>query len=183
MNARSVVLALLVTAMASSAAVADFVEIRGGSSGWSQFGASVPGWPAFPDSAAALRDLKRHYRLVILSNVDRESFSGSARRLGVDFDAVFTAEDIGSYKPDRRNFEYLLRELGKDGIGRDKILHTTQSLHHDHLPASRLGLATAWIDRRHERQGWGATPAAEVAVDFRFTSLAEMAAARLAEDG
>ncbi len=147
------------------------------------FGASVPDWPAFPDSPAALRELERFYHLVILSNVDRKSFAGSARRLGVDFHAVLTAEDIGSYKPDPHNFKTLLRVLARRGTSRDKILHTAQSLYHDHLPARRLGLATAWIDRRHDRQGWGATlaPVDEVPVDFRFTSLAEMAAAARAD--
>ena len=147
------------------------------------FGASVPDWPAFPDSVAALRELERYYRLVILSNIDRTSFAGSARRLGVDFHAVLTAEEIGSYKPDPRNFKTLIRELARRGTSRDKIMHTAQSLYHDHLPARRLGLATAWIDRRHGQDGWGATlpPGEEVPVDFRFTSLAEMAAARKTE--
>ena len=159
--------------------------VESSAEGAETFAASVPAWPAFDDSPAALGELKRHYRLVILSNVDRASFRGSAERLGVDFDAVYTAEDVGSYKPDRRNFDYLLRRLGGDGFGPEKILHTAQSLYHDHLPARRLGLATAWIDRRHRRSGWGATPppAEEVPVDFRFTSLAEMAAARKAEEG
>lgn len=149
-----------------------------------RFGASVPDWPAFPDSAAALGRLHDHYRLVILSNVDRASFAGSARRLGVEFDAVFTAEDVGSYKPDPANFRYLLRELGERGVAPDRILHTAQSLYHDHLPARRLGLATAWIDRRHGRAGGGATvaPEGEVAWDFRFTSLEAMARAREAEE-
>jgi 2-haloalkanoic acid dehalogenase type II len=147
------------------------------------FGQSVPRWPAFPDSAAALRTLQEHYRLVVLSNIDRASFRASAEHLGVEFDAVFTAEEIGSYKPDLRNFEHLLRELGKRGIAADKILHTAQSLYHDHQPARSLGLATAWIDRRHDRGGSGATPptAGTVEFDFRFTSLGEMAAARVAE--
>ena len=72
------------------------------------FGRSIEHWPPFPDSAEALAYLKRHYRLVVLSNVDRASFAHSARRLGVAFDAVYTAQDIGSYKPDPRNFEYML---------------------------------------------------------------------------
>ena len=84
------------------------------------FGRSVPDWPAFPDSAEALASLKRHYKLVILSNVDRASFSGSNARLGVAFDAIYTAEDIGSYKPDRRNFAYMLDALGEQGIGRKR---------------------------------------------------------------
>ena len=124
------------------------------------FGASVPLWPAFPDSADALRALKGHYKLVILSNVHRGGFAASNRKLGVEFDAVYTAEDIGSYKPADANFEYLLAHLDSDlGMDRADILHTAQSLHHDHVPARRFGLANAWIDRQRlsEDGSWGAT--------------------------
>jgi 2-haloacid dehalogenase len=149
------------------------------------FGGSVPEWPAFPDSAEALVYLKRHYRLVILSNIDRASFAHSARKLGVEFDAVYTAEDIGSYKPDARNFEYMLARLAEQGVTKGQILHTAQSLYHDHVPAKRFGLATCWIDRRAGQAGAGATrpPEVEVRPDFRFATLAEMAAAHRAEVG
>ncbi len=147
------------------------------------FGASIEDWPAFPDSAGALADLKRDYRLVILSNVDRASFAHSQRKLGVAFDAVYTAQDIGSYKPDPRNFEYLLARLAEQGIAREQILHTAESLYHDHVPAKRIGLATCWIHRRAGQAGHGAThrPDTEVHPDFRFPTLAAMAAARRAE--
>jgi len=139
-----------------------------------RFGASVPDWPAFPDSVASLRYLKQHYKLVILSNVDRESFAGSNRRLEVEFDAIYTAQDVGSYKPNLRNFEYMLAQLAEMGVEKDDILHTAQSLYHDHLPATKMGLTRAWIDRRKDNEGWGATsvPDEEVQVDFHFGSLA-----------
>lgn len=144
-----------------------------------RFAASVAEWPPFPDTVAALRYLKQHYKLVILSNVDRDSFRGSQERLGVTFDLVCTAQDIGSYKPDTANFRYLLARLGEQGIAPHEILHVAQSLFHDHAPANALGLASAWIDRRHDSEGWGATsePPAGVHYDFRFTSLEELAAA------
>jgi 2-haloacid dehalogenase/putative hydrolase of the HAD superfamily len=147
------------------------------------FGASVKDWPAFPDSAAALAYLKQHYRLVILSNVDRASFAYSNEKLGVTFDAIHTAEDIGSYKPDPRNFDYLVRHLAERGIAKAEVLHTAESLHHDHVPAQRIGLATCWIHRRAGKQGHGATrvPDSEVRPDFRFESLAAMADAHRAE--
>jgi 2-haloacid dehalogenase len=147
------------------------------------FGRSIEHWPAFPDSADALAYLKRHYQLAVLSNVDRASFAHSARRLGVAFDAVYTAEDVGSYKPDPRNFEYMLDRLAEQGIDRERILHTAESLYHDHIPAKRFGLATCWIHRRAGRSGHGATRAPEVEVrpDFRFATLAEMAEAHRAE--
>lgn len=144
-----------------------------------QFGASVPAWPVFADTPAALVDLKRHYRLVILSNVDRASFAGSAPRLGVAFDDVLTAEEIGSYKPEPRNFSALLARLEELGFGRGDVLHVAQSLFHDHGPANAFGLASAWIDRRGGEPG-GATvhPETMPHYDFRFGSLAELAAAR-----
>ena len=143
------------------------------------FGASVPMWPAFPDSADALRSLAERFRLVILSNVDREGFAASNRRLGVDFDAVYTAEEIGSYKPNPANFAYMLSRLETDLSLRDSdVLHTAQSLFHDHVPASRLGLGTAWIDRQRLSQGggWGATAEVEARpiTDFTFFTLGEM---------
>ncbi len=150
------------------------------------FGNSVPRWPAFPDSAAALQILKRHFRLVILSNVHRDGIAASARTLGVEFDAFYTAEDIGSYKPSDANFEYLIDHLKSDfGLERGEVLHTAQSLHHDHVPANRFGLASAWIDRQRLSEGgsWGATArvAAMPRLDFIFFTLGEMADAVTAE--
>lgn len=147
-----------------------------------RFGASVRDWPAFPDSAEALAYLKRHFQLVILSNVDRASFAESNARLGVDFDAIYTAQDIGSYKPDAANFLYLIDHMADRGVAAGEILHTAQSLFHDHVPARQAGLASAWIDRRHDQPGWGATtPVDGAAYDFRFTSLAAFAEAHRAE--
>jgi 2-haloacid dehalogenase len=147
------------------------------------FGRSIRDWPAFPDSADALAYLQQHYRLVILSNVDRASFAHSARKLGVAFAAVYTAEDVGSYKPDPRNFEYMLARLAELGIAREQILHTAESLYHDHIPAKRCGLATCWIHRRAGQSGHGATrpPEVEVTPDFRFPTLGAMAEAHRAE--
>jgi len=141
------------------------------------FGASVPDWPAFPDSAASLQYLKKFYKLVILSNVDRLSFRSSNAKLEVEFDAIYTAQDIGSYKPSPRNFDYMLSRLKNDfGLGSQDVLHTAQSLFHDHAPANQFGLASAWIDRRHAEDGWGATPVppGSPRYDFRFESMAAL---------
>ena len=153
----------------------------------SAFAHSVAHWPAFPDTADALRELKKHYRLVILSNVNRDGFAASNRKLGVEFDAIYTAQDIGSYKPAPANFEYLLANLEKDfGLGRKDILHTAQSLFHDHVPAKSFGLANAWIDRQRlsESGSWGATAKVDAMpdIDFKFFSMGEMAAAVAAEE-
>jgi 2-haloalkanoic acid dehalogenase type II len=135
------------------------------------FGQSVGRWPAFPDTPAALQYLKRHYKLVILSNVDRASFAITNRKLGVEFDLIVTAQDVGSYKPDRRNFEHLLAALAKSfGTRKTDVLHTACSLFHDIVPAKALGLRTAWIDRRRD-QSFGASPHAGDNEDARRPDL------------
>jgi 2-haloacid dehalogenase len=146
------------------------------------FGSSVGNWPAFPDSTAALAYLKQFYKLVILSNVDRASFAKSQRQLGVEFDMIYTAEDIGSYKPDLKNFRTMIDGLQRSGHPASDILHTAQSLFHDHAPANVVGLRSAWIDRR-SGGGSGATPVPPEGVhwDFRFTSMAKFVEAHRAE--
>jgi 2-haloacid dehalogenase len=146
-----------------------------------RFGESVGRWPAFDDSPAALAYLKQHYKLVILSNVDHVSFARSQERLGVVFDRVITAQDIGSYKPDLRNFRYALDDVKHTlGVDPHQVLHTAQSIFHDIVPARAVGLSTMWINRRRGREGWGATPPPAVTgdatrPDFEVRSLAEFA--------
>ncbi|RIA55223.1 haloacid dehalogenase type II [Dichotomicrobium thermohalophilum] len=147
------------------------------------YGRSVRDWPVFADTVEALRDLKQHYRLVVLSNVDNDSFAASNEKLGVTFDAVYTAEDIGSYKPALRNFDYMLTQLGRRGILKEKILHVAESLFHDHQPARQFGLANCWIYRRHDQEGFGATmdPGARPHCDWVFNSMAELVEAHQRE--
>ncbi|RRH94829.1 haloacid dehalogenase type II [Mesorhizobium tamadayense] len=149
------------------------------------YGESVKDWPAFADSAKALQYLKQHYKLIILSNVDNYSLSYSNKKLGVDFDAIYTAEDIGSYKPSARNFDYMLEKLRTIGVGDEQVLHTAESMFHDHAPANSLGLASCWIYRRHADQGFGATmhPGDMPKVDFRFDSMADLVKAHTEELG
>ncbi len=149
------------------------------------YGRSVEHWPAFADSAESLKYLKDHFKLIILSNVDNASFAHSNARLDVAFDAIYTAEDIGSYKPMDRNFDYMLDKLGALGVGREDILHTAESMFHDHGPANRHALRNCWIYRRHDKDGFGATmdPGTMPSYDFRFNSMADMVAAHKAELG
>lgn len=161
-------------------------EEWGVAASWDQclaYGRSVANWPAFPDSAEALHYLKNHFKLVVLSNIDNESFRHSNRKLAVEFDAVYTAEDAGAYKPAARNFAYMLSNIGGIGVRREEILHTAESMFHDHVPANEFGLASCHIYRRHAQQGFGATMTPQKMPDFqfRFNSMAEMAQAVRAE--
>ncbi len=149
------------------------------------YGNAVKDWPAFPDSVESLVYLKKHYKLVILSNIDNASFAPSNRRLQVAFDAIYTAQDIGSYKPSDRNFDYMIAKLLGLGIAKSEILHTAESLFHDHAPANKHGLASCWIYRRHDQQGFGATmnPGAAPKHNFRFNSMAGLVIAHRQEVG
>ena len=142
-----------------------------------RLGESVPDWPAFPDSEDALARLHRHYELIILSNVHRAGFAGSNQRLRGDFTAIITAEDVGAYKPAENHFRALEAKLSELGVAPSELLHVAQSLFHDHVPAKREGLTSVWINRRHDRPGWGATPepSGDWFYSLEFTSMGEFA--------
>ncbi|OQE21078.1 hypothetical protein PENSTE_c012G08015 [Penicillium steckii] len=138
------------------------------------FGESVGTWPAFPDTVLALRRLSKHYKLVVLSNVDRESFAKTAAGSleGFEFDLVITAQDVGSCKPNLRNFEYMIKKLNLSfNIEPSEILQTAQSQFHDHHPAKKMGLKSVWI----ERPGATMVNLPKIVYDWRFDTLGNMA--------
>jgi 2-haloalkanoic acid dehalogenase type II len=147
------------------------------------YGQSVKNWPAFADSAGTLQYLKKHFKLVVLSNIDNDSFVHSNAKLRVEFDAIYTAEDVGSYKPASRNFDYMLDKLASIGVKKEQVLHTAESMFHDHKPANDFGLANCHIYRRHADKGFGATMTPEMmpSYDFRFNSMAELVKAHQQE--
>ena len=147
------------------------------------YGKSIRHWHAFDDTIEALTYLKKHFKLVVLTNTDNQTFSGANTRLGVHFDGVYTGEDIGSYKPADRNFDYMLEMLARQGIEKKDILHTAESMFHDHAPANKHGLANCWIFRRYNKEGFGATmhPGEMPSYDFQFNSMIDMAKAHQAE--
>lgn len=105
---------------------------------------SLPGWQPFPDTVEALHALKRRFQLVILSNIDDDLFAETAKHLGVEFDHIITAQQVGSYKPSHRNFETALARIG---LPKEQVLHVAQSLYHDIVPAKALGIANVWVNR------------------------------------
>ena len=142
------------------------------------FADAVGDWPAFGDSAAALRRLATRFRLGVITNCDDDLFARSSRRLGVRFDWVITAQQSGAYKPARPSFDLAFERID---VPRDRILHVAQSLFHDHVPAKALGLTTAWIDRRAGRPGSGATPPATAAPDLVAPDMRTFAALALGD--
>ncbi|KAL3466109.1 HAD-like domain-containing protein [Aspergillus heterothallicus] len=144
------------------------------------FGDSIGSWPAFPDTVSALHRLRKHYKLVVLSNVDRESFAktNAGSLQGFAFDLIITAQDVGSYKPDLKNFEYMLRAVDREfGVGREEVLQTAQSQFHDHHPAKEVGVKSVWIERPGAVMG----NLEENVYDWKFETLGGMADAVEAE--
>jgi 2-haloacid dehalogenase len=136
------------------------------------FSRSVRDWPPFNDSVEALHSLKKRYGLAVVSNVDNDLFAFSARHLKTDFDWVITAEEVKSYKPSLNNFYSAIEKIG---IPKEKILHVAQSLYHDIEPAAKVGLKTVWINRRHDKEGFGATPPAKAKPDMELPDLLGLA--------
>ena len=129
---------------------------------------SLGGWPVFPEVRKALQALKTRYKLAVISNVDDELFAGTAESLGIDFEAVVTAEQARSYKPDPRNFELASARMGVEKV---TWLHVAESLFHDIGPANRLGIRSAWVNRKGRG---GGTRRTDAVPDLVVSDLAEL---------
>ena len=148
------------------------------------FGRSVKHWPEFADSAASLNYLRQHYLMATLTNCDRISYMGSNARLEIEWDGLYTAQDVGCYKPKLRNFDYMFERARRDlGVLPHEILHVAQSLTHDMVPATQMGMSKLWINRRHDVEGLGATapPQGEYSIEWEFNSMADFVAAHREE--
>ncbi|KAL2067441.1 hypothetical protein VTL71DRAFT_1866 [Oculimacula yallundae] len=148
-----------------------------------KFRTQIPSWPSFPDTIPALHTLHKYYKLILLSNIDNASISKTIANAlgGIEFDGVYTAQEIGSYKPDNRNFEYLLKGaedlLGElEGEGKKVLLHTGQGLESDMVPAKKMGMSSVWIDRDGQEEKYQSLKD-EVNFTWRFNTLGEMAEA------
>ena len=127
-------------------------------------------WPVFPDTIDALRAMKSRYKLAIISNVDDDLFAPSAAALGVELDAIITAQQCGGYKPDHKNFQVAIERME---VEKDRWLHIAESLYHDIAPANQLGVASIWINRGNAGEG-GATRPTNAAPDMEFPDLATL---------
>jgi 2-haloacid dehalogenase len=139
---------------------------------------SLAGWKPWPDTVAALHQLKTRFRLAILSNVDDDLFAATCPQLGVEFEDVVTAQQAQAYKPSLKIFELALSRISAPA---HRVLHVGQSIYHDVIPAQSLGLATVWVNRPSARAGIGAVKAAEAKPDLEVNSLAELAGLASAE--
>jgi 2-haloacid dehalogenase len=145
-----------------------------------RFADSLRLWEPFPDTVASLQALARRYRLGIISNVDDDLFAGTRKKLGVEFELVVTAEQVQSYKPSLRNFQEALR---RSGLSKDQMLHAGQSIYHDIVPASFLGIQSVWVNRPSARPGAGAAKPASAQPTCEVSSLQELVALLSRESG
>jgi 2-haloacid dehalogenase/putative hydrolase of the HAD superfamily len=128
---------------------------------------SLPGWQPFPDTNIALERLSQKFRLGILSNIDDDLLQATLSHFTVEFTMVVTAQQVRSYKPGLAHFNEALRR-----VGQDRLLHAAQSYYHDVVPATKLRIPVAWINRKGEQaERGGAQPTYEVP---NLTALADV---------
>ena len=134
-------------------------------------------WPPFADTLAALRRLRRHYRLVAMTNADRVAFSAYAQTLQDPFDDAVTSSETGVHKPDPRFFAFNLGRQSAVGYKQRDILHVAQSQYHDIGVARDLDYAVCWIERRQGQPGFGGTPVPPrmTTPDLHFATLEALA--------
>lgn len=138
---------------------------------------SVPHWPAFPDSVDALVRLRRHFKLVTMTNAQNWALQHFHKTLGSPFDMLLACDDALCEKPDPRYFAYARGRFEEAwGYKKSDNLHVAQSQYHDIGIAKELGITTCWIERRHGLNGSGGTIESEPTTpDFHFHSLAQLA--------
>ena len=133
---------------------------------------SLSGWKPFPDSVTALKRLKSQFNLGVISNIDDDLFSATAPSLEVEFDHVITAGQARAYKPSLEIFRLAQRVTG---VAPEHWIHAGQSVYHDVIPASSLGISTVWVNRPSLRPGAGAVKKASAEPDVEVSSLEELA--------
>ena len=137
------------------AAIASEVGVALPSSEGDVLGRSLPGWPMFDEVPAALAEAREWgWRLVALTNSDRDLIDGSLGAIGVPFEAAIVASVIGSYKPAHSHWRAFYESTGAE---RERHVHVAQSHFHDIVPANELGIRSVWINRLGERAEPAAT--------------------------
>lgn len=138
---------------------------------------SIRSWPPFPDTVGALEELGSRYRLVAVTNADAWALEHMSANIGDPFQERIPCDEVGTNKPNPGVFEYVLEKLAPGGVEKKDILHTAQSQYHDIVPATEMGFATMWIERRYGENGFGATlrPGRVATPTFHATSMADFA--------
>ena len=111
----------------------------------------------FPDVIEALHRLRQRYKLVILSNGDRDMLQAAKPHIGFDFDLTISVQESGAFKPDKRTYakaEEIIRHHYSQ-VERSNILFVANHAF-DCIGAKAWGMRTVFIDRRY--RPFGQTP-------------------------
>jgi 2-haloacid dehalogenase len=120
---------------------------------------SLPAWSAFAEVQVALTEARaRGWKLAILSNTDTGFIAASQVQIGVPFDEVVVAQEIGSYKPAHRHWDEFFH---RTHAPREGHVHVAASLFHDIAPCNEIGLRSIWVNRLAE-QSADVTPTREL---------------------
>jgi 2-haloacid dehalogenase len=98
---------------------------------------------AWPDSVAGLLRLKTRYTLCTLSNGNLGLLTNMAKRAGLPWDCILSAEVFRAYKPDPATYLGVAKVFD---VAPEQVMLC--AAHHDDLAAARAcGLQTAYIER------------------------------------
>jgi 2-haloacid dehalogenase len=121
---------------------------------------ALPGWRAFPEVQASLEEARRRgWKLAVLSNTDDDFIAASQVQIGVLFDEVVVAQEIGSYKPAHKHWDEF---FARTRAPREGHVHVAASLYHDVRPCNELGLRSVWVNRLGETAPPDARPEREL---------------------
>jgi 2-haloacid dehalogenase len=121
---------------------------------------SLPAWRPFSEVPHTLEEIRRRgWRLALLSNTDADLIAASQVQLGMVFDEVVVAQEIGSYKPNHKHWQEF---FNRTRAPRDGHVHVGASLFHDIEPCNELGLVSVWVNRLDETAVDGARPTREL---------------------
>jgi 2-haloacid dehalogenase len=106
------------------------------------------------DAPGVLERLAKTHRLGVVSNCSQRLGRLAARRVGVEFDVIVTAERAGYYKPHPAPYKMAMDELNLQPGG---VLFVAGSAF-DLVGTARVGLDTYWHNRVGLKRPEGAPP-------------------------
>ncbi len=135
---------------------------------------SLRDWPAFPEAASCLRQLRERYDLAAVTRADRWGMAAMAQTLGDPFAHHVTADSIAPNTPEHGVWQELLQA---QGCAPHEVLHCSTDAQRDIASAHAAGLATAWIEpERHDDEADAAGGVADLHVDSLRELVASLSA-------
>ncbi len=101
---------------------------------------------AFDDVLPAFEVIREKYKLYLGSNTDNDILTDAMNLNNIKVDDVFTSEILQCYKPDKRFYEYILKEIR---LSSDEVLFVGDSLSDDISGPQQLGIRSVLIDRNN----------------------------------